>query len=228
VGSCAATCRGAKLSASQAEQTIQRDLDDQPRTRGALYALAEARSTSARASADCGLVPIRCTPALVAKRSAQFWLMKTEPDVYSIDDLARERVGTWEGVRSYQARNFMRAMKLGDLALFYHSNAAPPGVIGAMRICKEVYVDPTQFDPESDYYDPQSKPEAPRWDRVEVEFVEKFPRLVSLEQLKADPACSEMLVIRRGQRLSVQPVARKDFQRVLKLAGAALKLARAS
>jgi len=152
--------------------------------------------------------------------------MKTEPDVYSIDDLARDGVGTWEGVRSYQARNFMRAMKLGDLVLFYHSNATPPGVIGVMRICKEAYPDPTQFDATSEYYDPKSKVEEPRWDRIEGEFVEKFSRLVSLDQLKEDPACSEMLVIRRGQRLSVQPVEKKDFQRVLKLGGSAFKLPR--
>jgi predicted RNA-binding protein with PUA-like domain len=146
--------------------------------------------------------------------------MKSEPDVYSIDTLARERVGTWEGVRSFQARNFMRAMKLDDLALFYHSSTVPPGVVGLMRICKEAYPDPTQFDPKSEYHDEKSPKDAPRWDRVEVEFVEKLPRMVTLEQLKADPALAEMLVIRRGQRLSVQPVEKADFTRVLKLAGA--------
>ncbi|MDB4971904.1 MAG: RNA-binding protein [Myxococcaceae bacterium] len=150
--------------------------------------------------------------------------MKSEPDVYSIDTLLGERVGTWEGVRSYQARNFMRAMKLGDLALFYHSSTSPPGVVGVMRVCKEAYPDPTQFDPKSDYYDEKSPQKAPRWDRVEVEFVEKLPRIVTLEQLKADPALAEMLVIRRGQRLSVQPVGKSDFARVLKLGGAKTRL----
>ncbi|MDB4991631.1 MAG: RNA-binding protein [Myxococcaceae bacterium] len=150
--------------------------------------------------------------------------MKSEPDVYSIDTLASERIGTWEGVRSFQARNFMRAMKLDDLALFYHSSTSPPGVVGLMRICKEAYPDATQFDPKSDYYDAKSPPAAPRWDRVEVEFVEKLPHMVTLEQLKADPVLAEMLVIRRGQRLSVQPVAKRDFAHVLKLAGAKTKL----
>jgi len=146
--------------------------------------------------------------------------MKTEPDVYSIDDLAREQVGTWEGVRSYQARNLMREMKLGDLALFYHSSTTPPGVVGAMRICREAYPDPTQFDAKSEYFDEKSKPDEPRWDRVEVEFLEKFARLVSLDELKADPRCADMMVIRRGMRLSVQPVEKKTFVHVLKLAKA--------
>lgn len=153
--------------------------------------------------------------------------MKTEPDVYSIDDLARERVGTWEGVRSFQARNLMRSMKLGDLALFYHSSVSPPGVVGAMRVCKEAYPDPTQFDAKSDYYDDKSKPDEPRWDRVEVEYIETFAHMVTLDQLKADPACSEMMVIRRGMRLSVQPVERAAFAHVLKLAKSKLKLPRA-
>ena len=154
--------------------------------------------------------------------------MKSEPDVYSIDTLERERIGTWEGVRSFQARNFMRAMKLGDLSLFYHSSTTPPGAVGVMRICKEAYPDPTQFDPKSDYYDEKSPPAAPRWDRVEVELVEKWSRMVTLEQLKADPACAEMYVIRRGMRLSVQPVTRRDFAHVLKLAGSKLKLTAAA
>jgi predicted RNA-binding protein with PUA-like domain len=151
--------------------------------------------------------------------------MKSEPDVYSIDTLAKERIGTWEGVRNYVARNHMRAMKAGDLAFFYHSSVQPPGVIGAMRIHREAYADPTQFDPKSDYYDAKSKREEPRWDRVDVEFVEKFERLVTLDELKADPRCAQMLVIKRGMRLSVQPVAPKDFKHVLKLAGSTLKLA---
>lgn len=149
------------------------------------------------------------------KRELSYWLMKSEPDVYSIDSLAREQVGTWEGVRNYQARNHMRAMKQGDLALFYHSSVVPPGVIGVMRIHREAYPDPTQFDAESPYYDPKSVPAAPRWDRVDVAFVEKLPRLVTLDELKADPAFADMLVIRRGMRLSVQPVEARAFKAVL-------------
>lgn len=155
----------------------------------------------------------------MSKPTAQYWLMKSEPDVYSIDDLARERVGTWEGVRNYQARNYMRTMRAGDLAFLYHSSVEPPGLAGLMRVQREAYVDPTQFDPKSPYYDDKSKPEAPRWDRVDVEFIERLPRFVTLEELKADPKCEGMLVIKRGMRLSVQPVEKPAFAHLLKRAG---------
>jgi predicted RNA-binding protein with PUA-like domain len=150
--------------------------------------------------------------------------MKSEPDVYSIDDLKKATRGTWEGVRNYQARNHMRAMRLDDLALFYHSSVVPPGVVGLMRICREAYVDETQFDPKSPYYDEKSRPEAARWDRVDVEFVEKFSEFVTLDQLKSDPKCEAMLVIKRGMRLSVQPVQAGEFSHVVRLAGSKLKL----
>ena len=150
--------------------------------------------------------------------------MKSEPDVYSIDDLAREQVGTWEGVRNYQARNHMRAMRAGDLAFLYHSSVEPPGLAGLMRVQREAYVDPTQFDAKSPYYDEKSRPDAPRWDRVDVAFVEKLPRFVALEELKADPRCEGMLVIKRGMRLSVQPVDKRHFAHLLKKAGAQTKL----
>jgi predicted RNA-binding protein with PUA-like domain len=156
------------------------------------------------------------TPS-VAKQQTQYWLMKTEPDVYSIDDLARDGRGTWEGVRNYQARNYLRAMRVGDLALFYHSNAKPPGVVGLMRIVRTAYPDDTQFDPASLYVDPKSPREAPRWDRVDVAFEEKLRNLVSLDDLKAHPRLGDMLVVQRGQRLSVQPVIRAHFELVLKL-----------
>jgi predicted RNA-binding protein with PUA-like domain len=154
----------------------------------------------------------------VSKRPIRYWLMKSEPDVYSIADLEKQKVGTWEGVRNYQARNHMRAMQAGDLALFYHSSATPSGVAGLMRIVKEAYVDETQFDKKSDYYDAQSKPDAPRWDRVDVGYLETFSRFVPLEELKSDPRCEGMLVIKRGMRLSVQPVEKKHFAHILKLA----------
>lgn len=155
----------------------------------------------------------------------KLWLMKSEPDVFSIDDLARDRRTTWEGVRNYQARNSMRDdMKVGDLVLYYHSNADPPGIAGIARVVKEAYPDPTQFDPKSEYHDAGSKKDDPRWLMVDVEFVEKLPAVVSLEALKGDPALDGMLVIRKGQRLSVQPVEKKHFARVLKLAGAKTKL----
>src|SRR5688500_7086268 len=150
--------------------------------------------------------------------------MKSEPEVYSIDHLQRETIGTWEGVRSYQARNHMRAMHVGDLAFLYHSSVQPPGLAGLMRIHREAYVDPTQFDPQSPYFDASSKPEAPRWERVDVAFVEKLPRFVPLDELKSDPKCEGMLVIKRGMRLSVQPVERRHFVHLLKRARAKTKL----
>ena len=156
----------------------------------------------------------------MAKRALKLWLMKSEPDVYSIDDLERDGSECWEGVRNYQARNFMREMAEGDLALFYHSNAKPPGVAGVCRIGRAAYPDDTQFDRKSKYYDPKSKKEAPRWSMVDVEFVEKFADVVSLQTLKDDPALEGMKVIQKGSRLSVQPVEKAHFKRVLKLAGA--------
>jgi len=149
----------------------------------------------------------------------QYWLMKSEPDVYSIDTLAREKVGTWEGVRNFQARNHMRAMKQGDLAFFYHSSCEPPGVAGLMRIHTEAYPDRTQFDPKSEYYDSKSPHDKPRWDRVDVEFIEKFSRLVPLSEIRANPAFDGMLLVKRGMRLSVQPVDAKHFKKILTLAG---------
>lgn len=148
------------------------------------------------------------------------WLMKSEPDVYSIDDLARERRGRWEGVRNYQARNHLRSMRVGDLALFYHSSTEPPGVAGLARVCREAYPDPTQFDPQSPYYDAKASPDAPRWSMVDVEFVEKFREFVPLAQLKAERALAGMRVVQRGMRLSVQPVEPAHFRRVLELARA--------
>ena len=150
--------------------------------------------------------------------------MKSEPDVYSIDDLRRDGVEPWEGVRNYQARNYMREMAEGDLALFYHSSAKPPGVAGICRIVREAYPDPTQFDRKSEYYDPKSKKDDPRWSRVDVEFVEKFDQEISLPTLKDDPALQGMRVIQKGSRLSVQPVDKKHFKHVLKLAKAKTKV----
>ena len=151
------------------------------------------------------------------------WLIKSEPDVFSIEALRRDGTTHWEGVRNYQARNHLRAMKLGDLALFYHSNADPPGVAGVARVCREAYPDADQFERKSKYYDPQSSPDEPRWSMVDFEFVEAFGELVSLETLKADEALDGMLVRKRGMRLSVQPVEAAHFKRVLKLAGSKLK-----
>ncbi|MEW6432570.1 MAG: EVE domain-containing protein [Myxococcota bacterium] len=147
------------------------------------------------------------------------WLMKSEPDVFSIDDLERDGVTGWEGVRNYQARNFMRdEMKQGDLVFFYHSNAEPPGLAGLARVDGPAIPDPTQFDKKSEYYDAGSDKSEPRWLMVTVRFVEKFPRLVPLEVLKADPALKGLALLQKGQRLSVQPVSRAHAKRLLALA----------
>ena len=147
----------------------------------------------------------------------QYWLMKSEPDVYSIDDLERDGSTYWEGVRNYTARNNMRKMTVGDLVLYYHSNAKPPGVAGVARITKEAYPDPHQWDPKSKYYDAKSTQENPRWSMVDVEFVEKLPNMVSLDTMKTAKGLEEMVVIKRG-RLSVQPVTAKEFEIVKRLA----------
>jgi len=154
------------------------------------------------------------------KRATKHWLMKSEPDVYSIDNLERDGRESWEGVRNYQARNFMREMVEGDLVIFYHSNAKPPGAAGVGRICRKAYPDDTQFNKKSKYYDAKSKKEDPRWSLVDVEFVEKFGEPVSLQALKDDPALEGMRVTQKGSRLSVQPVDKGHFKRVLKIAGA--------
>lgn len=147
------------------------------------------------------------------------WLMKSEPDVFSVDDLARKRTSLWDGVRNYQARNFMmNDMKVGDEVLFYHSNAEPPGVAGIARVVGPAEPDPTQFDKKSEYYDPTATPEKPRWFAVKVGFVEKFPRLVPLDELREKPTLKDMLLLKRGQRLSIQPVSAKEFACIVQMA----------
>ncbi len=148
----------------------------------------------------------------------RYWLMKSEPDVYSIDDLARDGRTSWEGVRNYTARNWMRDdMKVGDRVLFYHSNADIKGVAGLAEIVREAYPDPHALDPKSPYYDETAKPDVPRWVSVDVGFVEKFPNVVELATLKADPALDGMEVTKRGSRLSVHPVDAAHFARVVEL-----------
>lgn len=147
------------------------------------------------------------------------WLMKSEPDCYSIDDLKRDGQNMWEGCRNYTVRNFMRdAMKPGDLAFFYHSNAEPAGIVGTMEIVREGYPDPTQFDANSEYYDAKSPAENPRWLAVDVQFQSKFARVLSLADLRDVAGLEEMLVLRRGQRLSVMPVTEAEWEIVMRLA----------
>ncbi|TPV93626.1 MAG: EVE domain-containing protein [Myxococcales bacterium FL481] len=155
------------------------------------------------------------------RRARRYWLMKSEPEAFSIVDLEAIERSPWDGVRNYQARNFMRdEMRHGDLVLFYHSNADPPGVVGMAQVVSDTaYADPTAFDPDSKYFDPKSDPDNPRWMLVDVAFVDKFPRMVSLEELRADRSLSAMPVCQRGQRLSIQPVEKRHFLRVVKLAG---------
>jgi predicted RNA-binding protein with PUA-like domain len=149
----------------------------------------------------------------------RYWLMKSEPDVFSIDDLAKKKTSLWDGVRNYQARNFMtQDMKPGDQVLFYHSNAEPPGVAGIATVASPAQPDPAQFDKKSEYYDPKSTKDNPRWHCVTVGFVEKFPRVVPLDELKTVPDLKDMMVIKRGQRLSIQPVTKKEFDCVKTLA----------
>ncbi|MEM7588418.1 MAG: EVE domain-containing protein [Acidobacteriota bacterium] len=150
----------------------------------------------------------------------QYWLFKSEPDVYGIDDLAQDGTTYWDGVRNYQARNLMRDdMKEGDMVLYYHSRIKPMGVFGVARICRESYPDFTQFDESSKYYDPKATEDNPRWFMVDIEFVAKFDQPITLAELKADEALDGMKVTMKGQRLSVQPVEEQHFKHVCQLAG---------
>ena len=147
-----------------------------------------------------------------------YWLAKSEADCYSIDDLKKDKKTHWNGIRNYQARNFMRdGMKQGDLVLFYHSNACPPGVVGVAKVVKEAYPDHTQFDPDDDHFDPKSTQENPRWVMVDLSYVEKFKHELSLEELRSHKELADMLVLRKGQRLSLMPVEAKEFELVRKM-----------
>lgn len=153
-------------------------------------------------------------------RAKKYWLMKSEPGVYSIDHLARDKNKTtcWDGVRNYQARNLMRdEIKKADLILYYHSNAKPPGVAGVAKVVKESYPDHTQFDKKSKYFDPKANKEEPRWFMVDIQLVEKFNTFLPLDDLKAVKALDGMVLLQKGSRLSVQPVTKKQFDTIVKL-----------
>lgn len=138
--------------------------------------------------------------------------MKSEPETFSIDTLKEKKKAGWDGVRNYQARNFMRdQMKRGDLILFYHSSCEIPGIVGVAKVSKESYPDPTQFDQKSQYFDPKATKENPRWYMVEVEFVEKFKKIIPLQELKKTKGLEKMLVLQKGSRLSINPVTAKEF-----------------
>ncbi len=148
---------------------------------------------------------------------AKQWLMKSEPDTFSIADLERVKIEPWSGVRSYFARNHMRQMSVGDQVLFHHSSVDPPGVAGLAKVVRTGVVDETQFDPESKYYDPKATRETPVWDCVDVEYVETFPHFVTMDRLRAEPGLADMLVLKRGMRLSVQPVREPEYTRIVEL-----------
>jgi predicted RNA-binding protein with PUA-like domain len=142
-----------------------------------------------------------------------YWLMKSEPDAFSIDSLAKEKISPWDGVRNYQARNMLRdEMKVGDGVLFYHSNCTPPGIAGIAKIVRAGYPDYSAFDAKSAYFDPTSNEEKPRWYRVDVAFVKKFNRVLSLQELREIPDLENMQVLRKGNRLSITPVTEKEWQ----------------
>ena len=140
--------------------------------------------------------------------------MKSEPNAYSIDNLKIDGVTLWDGIRNYQARNFMRNMNKGDQVFFYHSNCKPPGIVGMMEVTDLNIVDPTQFDKDSNYFDPKSKPEKPRWDCVKVRYISKSNNILSLHELKALFSEDELLVVRKGNRLSIMPI-RDDTAKIL-------------
>lgn len=148
----------------------------------------------------------------------QYWLMKSEPEVFGIDDLERVKVEPWDGVRNYQARNMMRdQMKKGDQVFFYHSNCETPGIVGIMTVEREGYPDHTAWDPESKYYDPKSSPDNPRWYMVDVRFKRKLKRTITLAELKSRPELADMPLVRKGNRLSVMPVTAAQWEFILGL-----------
>jgi predicted RNA-binding protein with PUA-like domain len=147
------------------------------------------------------------------EQKMQYWLMKSEPECYSIDDLKKDKITPWDGVRNYQARNMLRdQVKKGDQVLFYHSNCQPPGIVGTAEVVKESYPDHTAFDPNDKHYDPKSHADNPRWFMVDVKFKQKFPRIISLDELRQVPELNDMLILRKGNRLSVTPVTVKEWQ----------------
>lgn len=135
-----------------------------------------------------------------------YWLIKSEPDVYGIDDLQRDRSTLWDGVRNYQARNFLKAMEIGDICFYYHSNTSPPGIVGLATVIATQQVDPLQFDPQSKYYDEKSAPDKPRWITVCIEYTATFDTMLTLDDLRTHFTPEQLLVVRPGNRLSVTPV----------------------
>lgn len=149
----------------------------------------------------------------------KFWLIKSEPSTFSIDDLQRSPKQTtcWDGVRNYQARNFMRTMTVGDHVLFYHSNADPPAIVGIAKVAKTAYPDPTQFDKKDKHYDSASTASQPRWDMVDIKYVRRLRRPLTLDELRKESKLKGMTLLQKGSRLSVQPVSRIEWEHILDL-----------
>ncbi len=147
-----------------------------------------------------------------------YWLIKSEPSAFSIDDMQKAGVEPWDGIRNYQARNFMRDnMQIGDKVIFYHSVTKPPHIAGLVEVASEPYPDPTQFDPKAKYYDPKSSPENPRWILVDMKFISKAKKILTLPEIKSDPNLSGMILTQKGSRLSITPVEKKHFDYITKL-----------
>lgn len=152
------------------------------------------------------------------KRGIRYWLMKSEPSEFSITDLEQKNKARWDGIRNYQVRNMLRdEMQVGDMALFYHSNAESIGVVGEMRIIQSAYTDPTQFDTKSKYFDAQSQEKNPRWLAINVQFVTKLPRVVTLAEIKLQPEFKNLALVQKGNRLSVMPLREEQYYRILDL-----------
>jgi predicted RNA-binding protein with PUA-like domain len=168
------------------------------------------------ALADAKLPPDNSRRSLEKERNVTCWLMKSEPDAYSIDDLERDGTEPWDGIRNYQARNMIRDdMKMGDDVLFYHSSCKIPAVVGVAKIASAAYPDPTQFDPRSKYYDAKSPEENPRWLLVDVAFIRKLQRPIPLSELKEHPGLTDFRLNQRGNRLSIFPLSKKHWNLVL-------------
>lgn len=185
-----------------------------PKTAATQDALKNPKSIKKASRNVAGTQPTKTILAV----ETRYWLLKSEPDVFSIDDLkkAKQQTTHWDGVRNYQARNTLRDdMKIGDRVLFYHSNANPPGIAGIAEVVRAGYPDFTAWDETDDHFDPKSNPEKPTWIMVDIKFVEKFAKELSLTELREMPALADMVLLRKGSRLSVQPVTAAEFQTIL-------------
>ena len=218
-GSTSRTKKAAKAARTAAKKVPARK---PAATKTAATAAGAKKSAASKSTAP---VPAPLVPAFAAKvarapGAPRHWLVKSEPDVFGFDDLwsAPDRTTYWDGIRNFQARNFMRDhMRVGDQVLFYHSNAEPMGIAGVAEVVREAYPDHTAFDPGDPHFDAKSDPAAPTWMMVDVRAVERFPHVVTLAELRDAPGLEDMFVLQRGNRLSVTPVGAEEFEIVLRL-----------